>query len=92
LQNIEFGIVRVYLDNPELTDWDALTAIEALIRFYQVEAKGRRTAPPSLSPLAEEVYDSVKPMCQWRLGRETPFLDEDGKPQGYLAFVERFIA
>jgi hypothetical protein len=79
LQNIEFGIVQVYHDNPELTDWDALTAIEALIRSYHAEAKGCRTTLPSLSPLAEEIYNSVRPMCQWRLGRETLFLDEGGE-------------
>jgi hypothetical protein len=125
LQNIEFGIVQVYHDNPELTDWDALTAIEALIRSYHAEAKGHRATPPSLSPLAEEIYNTVRPMCQWRLGREMPFLDADGKSadislepvtldeiiaclkhirksinrwnrtggrQGYLAFVEQFVA
>jgi hypothetical protein len=125
LQNIEFGIVQVYRLRPELTDWEVLTAVEALIRVYQAEARGRQLASPSLQSLAQEVYDSVKPMCQWRLGRETPFLDEEGEPQdispepvtldeivaclkrvrksinrwsrrggrqGYLAFVEQFIA
>lgn len=23
LQNIEFGIIRVFRDNPEMTDWEA---------------------------------------------------------------------
>jgi len=80
LQNIEFGIVRVYRDHPEMTDWDALAAIEALTRTYQAEAKGRQPTPPSLAPLAQEIYDSVEPMCEWRMGRETPFLDEDREP------------
>jgi len=76
LQNIEFGIVQVYRSHPEMTDWEALSAVEALARVYNAEAKGREITPPSLVPLAEEVYGSVKMMCEWRLGRENPFQDE----------------
>ena len=79
LQNIEFGIVRVYQDHPEMTDWEALSAIEAMLRTYRAEAKGRQVAPPSLDPLAGEVYDFVKSMCEWRLGREMPF-SKKGEP------------
>jgi hypothetical protein len=124
LQNIEFGIVQVYHKHPELSDWDALNGVEALIREYQAETKGRQATSPSLAPLAQEVHDLVKTMCEWRLGRET-FTDETGKPvelslepstpaeiiaclkrvrksinrwhrkggrQGYLTFVDRYIA
>jgi len=83
LQNIEFGIVRVYHDHPEMTDWEARTAIEALLRTYQAEAKGRQAPSPSLDPLAEEVYDFVEGMCEWRLGREKPFSDKEGKPMEF---------
>jgi O6-methylguanine-DNA--protein-cysteine methyltransferase len=31
LQNIEFGIVSVYREHPEMLDWDAFKAVEALI-------------------------------------------------------------
>ncbi len=80
LQNIEFGVVQVYGEHPEMTDWQALRAIEALIRAYQAETRGRQTAPPSLDTLAQEVYDSVEAMFEWRLGRETLFQDEEGEP------------
>ncbi len=80
LQNIEFGIVRVYRDHPEMTDWEALAAIEALLSTYRAEAKGRQATPLSLNPLAEEVYDLVETMCEWRLGREKPFSNEEGEP------------
>jgi hypothetical protein len=124
LQNIEFGIVRVYREHPGLSDWDALNGVEALIREYQAETKGRQATPLSLAPLAQEVYDAVKTMCEWRLGRET-FVDKAGKSmdlspeavtldeliaclkrvrksinrwhrrggrQGYLTFVDQYIA
>ena len=114
----------MYRDHLELSDWDALNGIEALLREYQAEAKGRQAPSPSLAPLAQEVYGSVKPMCEWRLGRET-FVDNVGKPmdfspesitrdeiiaclkrvrksinrwnrrggrQGYLAFIDQYIA
>jgi len=80
LQNIEVGIVRVYQDHPEMTDWEALAAIEALLRTYRAEARGRQAAPPSLDPLADEVYDFVESMCEWRLGREMPFSNKKGEP------------
>jgi hypothetical protein len=79
LQNIEFGIVQVYHDHPGMTDWEALSAIEALLRAYQTEAKGRQARLPSLDSLAQEVYEMVEVMCEWRLGREK-FHDKDGKP------------
>jgi hypothetical protein len=80
LQNIEFGIIQAYHNHPEMTDWEALTAIEALLRMYRAEAKGRQARTPSLDPLAEEVYDLVETMCEWRLGRERPFTKKDGGP------------
>jgi hypothetical protein len=75
LQNIEFGIVRVYRERPELTDWDALDAIEALIRGYTAESRGRSRPNIRLSDLSQLVFDSVETMCEWRLGREQPFVE-----------------
>jgi len=71
LQNIETGILTVYRKRPEMTDWDALSAIEALIRAYRSEAAGRQPAPPRLNPIAQEVYDFVRLLCEWRLGHTT---------------------
>lgn len=79
LQNIEFGIIQIYHEHPEMTNWEALKAVEALLRVYKAEARGREIAPPSLDSLAQEVYGMVETMCEWRLGRET-FYDEEGKP------------
>lgn len=81
LQNIEFGIIQAYREDPELTDWDALSAVKALLREHQAESRGRERKKPSLTPQAQAVYDSVKPMCEWRLGQEA-FFDEAGRPAG----------
>lgn len=79
LQNIEFGIIQVYRRHPEMTDWDALQAVERLLRDYQAEVKGRQVRPPSLRHLSQQVYDSAWTMCEFRLGREH-LLDEDDRP------------
>jgi len=79
LQNIEFGIIRMYRDHPEMTDWNALNAVEALIRRYQAEAKGRQARLPSMTPLTQQVYESARAMCEMRLGRGA-FLDEGNRP------------
>lgn len=79
LQNIEFGIIQAYRRHPEMTDWDALQAVERLLRNYQAEAKGRPVRPPSLRNLSQQVYDSTSAMCEVRLGREH-LLDEDDEP------------
>ncbi|MDI6770180.1 MAG: hypothetical protein QMD04_10970 [Anaerolineales bacterium] len=78
LQNIEFGIVRVYKKHPEMTDWEALRAIEVLIRSYQEESRGRQLPSIAINPLAQETLNSVKAMTDWRLGREQIF-DKKGK-------------
>ena len=84
LQNIEFGIVQVYQEHPDMTNWDALNAIEALIRIYQAESKGRESTPPNLPSPSDQVYQNIKVMCEWRLGREALFQDEKGKKAAEL--------
>lgn len=59
--------------------WQALNAIEALLRAYQAEAKGIQPPPRPQDPLAQEVYGSVAAICEWRLGRGTLW-DKEGKP------------
>jgi hypothetical protein len=77
LQNIEFGIVQAYRAAPEVMDAHVASALEALIRVYQAEARGRAAPTLSLSPAAQAVFDSAKTMCDWRLGREH-LVDEQG--------------
>ncbi len=72
LQNIEFAIVSVYRNDPELTNWDVESAIDALIRQYQAEWRGKPVRPAKLStPRKREVYEAVKSMCELRLGRDS---------------------
>jgi hypothetical protein len=77
LQNIELGIIKVYREHAEMTDWHARSAIEALLRGYRALARGHEVRPPSLKGLGAEVYEAVHPLCEWRLGRQ-PFPGTDG--------------
>lgn len=79
LQNIEFALVQTYREHEEMTDFDALEAMDALIRTYRAEASGHTPPTLRLNPFAEEAYNRVKAICEWRLGRN-PLLDEDDQP------------
>ncbi len=80
LQNIESGIVSVWKKHPKMTDWDAQSAVEGLLRTYQAEVRQRREPALKLAPLAQETVDAVREMCEWRLGRrEAVHTDNEGQ-------------
>lgn len=70
LQNLEFGIILVYRKDRKLLDYDALEAVDGLVRIYAAEERGYTPPSLKLSQRAQRVFDSVKAMCEWRLGRE----------------------
>ena len=67
LQNIEFAIVQVYHRNHTLIDYDVEKALDALIQAYRRPKSGLVPRLHS-NRLAEEVYEAVKGICDWRLG------------------------
>ena len=70
-QNVEAAIMSVYRQTPELTDWDVEEALSALIRQYQAEWRGKEVRPAKLSTqIKRYVYDAIRHICDWRLGRE----------------------
>lgn len=78
LQNIEFALVQVYRQHPDMLDWDAREGMNALVRSYQAEAQKRPAPRINLKLYSQEAYDGVKAMCEWRLGR-SPMRDHQGK-------------
>jgi hypothetical protein len=78
LQNIEFGLVKAYRDHPKMTDYGALYVVETLVKVYNAEAQGRAIATPQFQPHEQEAYDSVKALCDWRLGK-TAFVSKGGE-------------
>ena len=71
LQNIEMAIVSVYREHNDLLDYDVDKVLNLLWTEYRNEKQGRSSPPPKLSERAQLVYDRVKQMCEWRLGRTT---------------------
>ncbi len=80
LQNLEFSIVRVARDNPDLEDSNVELAIDRLIRYYSAKAKGRDPRSPRLASLTEKVFESVKSMAELRLGNLEPTTEDGGAP------------
>ncbi|TVR62638.1 MAG: hypothetical protein EA420_09190 [Candidatus Competibacteraceae bacterium] len=68
LQNIEFGIISVYQEHPEMVDHTAMRALEALIDHYVAQKIGRAPKRFNLDPLETETFERMKSMCDWRLG------------------------
>lgn len=69
LQNLEFAIVSVYRQHPDLSDHQVDKAMEGLVRTYQAELKGRSTPSLKFGELDQKVFDAVHEMCELRLGR-----------------------
>jgi hypothetical protein len=78
LQNLEMAIIQVYRDNETLMDANVDNALEALERTYVGELRGRAAVVPP-NPVTRSVYENVKTMCEWRLGRAS-FKTKEGQP------------
>ena len=76
LQNIEFAIVTAYRENAAITDFDVKDGLDALTRHYSAEVAGRVLSTIPLDPRAQGVYDGVRGICEWRMGRVVP---DDGE-------------
>ncbi len=94
LQNIEAAIVAVSRQRPELLDYDVEATLEALIGRYRAEELGRTPRPVQLTERREELYEAVLGICEWRLGRGSPFGEEgsEGIPGPTPISVEEIVA
>jgi hypothetical protein len=80
LHNIEFALINMYRENAAMTDYEALEAINGLIRTYTAESR-RRSAPElKLNELAQAAYDGMQAMCELHMGRAT-LTSEEGETQ-----------
>jgi hypothetical protein len=79
LHNLEMSIVSAWKENPRTADTDVHDALRAHIRNYENELRGREPRSPRLGPLANEVYASLQPVCEFHLGRGD-FRDENDEP------------
>jgi len=80
LQNLEYAIIMVYREQPELTDYDVQEALEALRRHYIREIRKQPPKEVILPPRAEQVFYTMKQIGEWRLGRSD--LEETSETSG----------
>ena len=61
-----------------LLDMDARgDALDLLVRYYRAEEEQLRPPQQKLGDLAQQVFDSVQSVCEWRMGRSS-MTDVDG--------------
>ena len=77
LQNIEFAVVQVWHSHPEMTNYAAMRAYEAAITYYGSIAREHTPKPVNLTGLDATLFEEIRKMCEWRLGRATA----SGKPE-----------
>lgn len=70
LHSIESGIISVYRENPDISDYDVTRAIEVLIDDYSGEKIGRPPRNVRLSDVEKNIVDEMRKSCEWQMGRE----------------------
>jgi hypothetical protein len=69
LQNLEWAIMNEFRQDRSILDQDARDAAHALVRLYEAELESRFASGARLSDRAQRIFDAVRPICEWRLGR-----------------------
>ncbi|MEK7485304.1 MAG: hypothetical protein AABZ60_13345 [Planctomycetota bacterium] len=70
LNNMEFEIVALYQNTPTLNNYEVLAAIDALSRLYRAEEDHYPTPTFQLPEKGVKLFEVIKPVCEWCLGRE----------------------
>jgi hypothetical protein len=69
LQNLEAVIVHEFRQDRSILDLDARDAVNALVRRYEAESESRGAPGAPLSDRARRIFEAVRSICEWRLGR-----------------------
>ncbi len=93
MQNIESVIASAYRDDQSITDYSIMSVLEALISMYTAEETRRPPRPVKLSSLEQTLFESVKDICEWRLGRGDlkNSLEESGGDSGKKTVAEMLV-
>jgi hypothetical protein len=84
LQNLEWAIVNEFRQDRSILDQDVRDAANALVRRYEAESESRSATGAPLSDRAGRIFEAVRRMCEWRLGRAPA-------PDGSLAELGRGV-
>lgn len=88
LQNIEFGIVKVYQDDDTLRDLDVIKALDALTSHYQRRAMGRDTEETGLSEKPALIFSVVRKILENRRTASEESADRPPRRRFSRAFRE----
>lgn len=69
LQNLEFAVVAVWHQHPEMNNYHVMRAYDAAIEVYRALARDQTSKPVKLTGLDALLFESIKEICEWRLGR-----------------------
>ncbi len=74
LENLEFAITSVDRERDDVSDYTVMEALDAAILVYREEFRGHVPKHISLDGAELQIFEAVKAMCEWRIGRaEGPF-------------------
>lgn len=79
LQNLESAVLAASRQHSGMPDYFIADAYEALITHYAAETNERIPPKLRINGLALEVFNGIKNVCEWRLGRST---FEEAEKQG----------
>ena len=89
LQNIEFAIVEEFRRDPAILDLNVREAVNVLARQYESEEEGRTPPRAQTTDRTRAVFDAVRTVCEWRMGRPRgPVLAKDDPPVPDIAVAE----
>ena len=69
LQNIESVVVEVWRNHSAMTNYTVMRAYETAIAYYSALAREQSPKPVNLTGLDATLFEAVKDVCEWRLGR-----------------------
>lgn len=73
LQNIEWGLLQLVPDRPELCDHDMLRIIEQAVSYYKILERGHQvTSQGALDGIHKRIFENILSLCDWRVGRTVP--------------------
>ncbi len=73
LQNIEWALLSLVKDHPELSDHDMLRIIEQALTYYKSQQRENPViAQSKLTNIRQDIFERIRSMCEWRLGRLPP--------------------
>jgi glutathione S-transferase len=89
LQNIEFAIIEEFRRDPAILDLNVREAVNVLARQYESEEEGRTPPRAQMTDRTRAVFDAVRTVCEWRMGRPRgPVLAKDDPPVPDIAVAE----